>query len=217
MKNWCIFCQEQLDPSIAEQFMVLDQKHKSRIIYQNKRVFVVPGLGPQVYPYVLVVTKEHISSLAESNSQDRADILDALHVLLELKIYPSETICIFENGGCGVEGSSCIDHCHIHVVDGKFDINRVFSSIKKDAKQAELSRANPPFNSSPYLFSGSFSGGEKVNGWVSKDTSGGRQYFRRILAALLKSDEWDWRLNMNSQWMTLLINEVKNKSVKSNC
>jgi len=204
----CVFCKENEDPSSSMAFLPQDWPYASRVIYSNANVYVVPGVGPQVYPYSLVVTRRHFTSFADSTKEEREALLDALNALLSFNVYPSGSVCVFEHGGCSGTTTGCLDHCHIHVVDSAFDLENALQHYARSAVPATLS-AITSFPKSPrYLFAASFSGGSEIQGTFYSGQPPLRQYFRRLLAMLTGSTEWNWRLGMNADWMIQLTRAV---------
>jgi hypothetical protein len=182
------------------------------VIYADDSVIAIPGLGPQVYPYVLVVTRRHFSGFADSTPSERQALLDALHALLSLGIYPSQSLCVFEHGGCGGMTIGCIDHCHMHVVDGAFALHDALAARVVDVSPASLSATEVLRPADRYLFAGPFGGGRCITGVLTHVIPPSRQYFRQLLAAELGSDEWDWSLRMNEAWVLRLVAEVAAKT-----
>lgn len=61
----CIFCAEIDQPDIVKTVFGSYFRHKHRIIYADDNILAIPGYGPQVYPYILALTKRHIPSFWE--------------------------------------------------------------------------------------------------------------------------------------------------------
>ena len=80
----CVFCNDAEDPSYANCFLGSDWPYNGRIITQTDTVFVVPGYGPQVFPYALIITNRHITSLAQTTKRERNDIFECLSRLQAL-------------------------------------------------------------------------------------------------------------------------------------
>ena len=57
----CIFCNLDFD------------KIENTIIYETENFFVIPTVGALVDGYVLIVTKEHMNSLAELNDEQKRE------------------------------------------------------------------------------------------------------------------------------------------------
>src|ERR1035441_3956898 len=117
----CVFCLEGQDPEFANIFLGDDWPYKGRVLVSNERMYAIPGYGPQVFPYVLIVSRRHFSSLAESDSSERESLFRVLSRLRMLRIFGPRPLCVFEHGGCGGSTQSCIDHFHLHVVDGSLN------------------------------------------------------------------------------------------------
>lgn len=206
--NFCVFCRENEEPSSALGFLPSPWPYASRIIYSNPGVYVIPGLGPQVYPYALIVTRYHLTSLADTTRAQRSSLLQALNALLTSNLFPSGELCVFEHGGCGNNTNGCVDHCHLHVIDGKYPLEQILAANAEDAIPICMSEEHPLPRFSHYLFAGCFKGGENLCGTLSPSKPLHRQYFRRILAKLTHTGDWNWRLRMNDDWLLRLADEA---------
>jgi len=178
----------------------------SRIVHMNEKVFVIPGVGPQVYPYLLLLTRRHIVSLAIATLVERRGLIAALDWLLQSGVYPSPSLTVFEHGGCGGnDGASCVDHAHMHVIDGAYDLQSMFEA-RMETAPADFSSDISLLDAERYVFVGRYAGGGTIHGAVS----GGvlpKQFCRRLLATVV-GGPWNWRLKMHEDWVTKLVREL---------
>ena len=208
LSDLCVFCDEARDPSRALEFLPEEWPYRSRVLYVNEETFVVPGLGPQVYPYALVISRRHFTSFGLASRQERKCVLDSLRYLLALGVYPSGELQLFEHGGCGLGGSACIEHFHLHVVDSAVRILQAFERKRGDAKRVVISEELALRGGEQYLFVGTFDGQGAIRGLKAEATGAGRQYFRREIARLTGGADWDWRWQLGGPLMLRFAQEV---------
>jgi hypothetical protein len=156
------------------------------------------GLGALVFPYILFVTKRHITGIDMASVQELAELREMLDSCLGSKLFPSGRLSLFEHGGSGGESCSCVDHCHIHVVDGAFDLASLLSTARSAAVAWSVEFDEPgkfPVTA-PYVWAGRYhQGSENIEAFVHPAAGLGQQYFRRLLAAWIGTDHWNWRLS----------------------
>jgi diadenosine tetraphosphate (Ap4A) HIT family hydrolase len=201
----CPFCTELMNPA-AFRRVQHDWPFDSRIVHINEKAFVIPGVGPQVYPYLLVLTRRHIVSLATTTPVERRKLIAALDWLLQSGVYPSSSLTVFEHGGCGGNDSaSCVDHAHMHVIDGTHDLPSLFRA-RTETAPAEFSGDVSLPDVERYVFVGRYAGGGTIHGAVSEAVFP-KQFCRRLLATLV-GGPWNWRLKMHEEWVTKLVREL---------
>ncbi|MEQ1830837.1 MAG: hypothetical protein ABL921_33120 [Pirellula sp.] len=149
-------------------------------------------------PYVLISTFRHCLSLTELTPGELVDVSRAFNILLESKLFPSGKLTFFEHGGKSTTDSvSCIDHFHIHVIDGSIDLRRMFVLDYPEVVLVRASEFLDARHSSGYLLAGVFEGGEDIAALRIEKPSCGNQYFRRLLGNRVGSPNWNWRLDYN--------------------
>src|SRR5947209_6139161 len=119
----CIFCLEARSPESANGFLGASWPYNGRVIVSNDFMYAVPGYGPQVFPYVLVISRRHFDSLARSTRPERIAIIDILEHLRTMPMFSTSRLCVFEHGGCTTDTHSCLEHFHLHVVDASIDLS----------------------------------------------------------------------------------------------
>lgn len=203
--DYCPFCNELADPAIFAREQP-GWPFASRIVHRNDRAFVLPGIGPQVYPYFLILTRRHTLAMASATPAERAGVLTALDWLVSTGLYSSPELTVFEHGGCGgTDGSSCLDHAHVHVIDGQFNLLELFrahvpthpATLSVDDGLPQLAR---------YVFIGRYDK-HRISGYVSEAVVP-RQYCRRLLATIV-GGAWNWRLRMHEEWVLRSVSELR--------
>ena len=188
----CIFCKEGSNFSYAKTFLGESWPYNNRIVFSDEYIFSVVGYGPQVDPYILIIPYRHINSMAEMDMNERQSFKNCLTFLSkEGRVGPH--ICIFEHGGESAKGSSSIDHCHIHVIDAKWNL---YDTIKWDyyVTLNDLDDLNS-FNGKTYLLIGKYSFGE-IQIKITTDNINEHQYFRKRLAEIIGNNKWNWKENL---------------------
>lgn len=184
-----------------------DAPIQNRILTWDGDAFLAAGLGAMVYPYVLFVTRRHITGFVDSNQDERKSFIHMLEACVSSGLFPSGNLALFEHGGHGDDTCSCVDHCHIHIVDGRFDLMRLMEEAKPASERYTYGMKKIESTpNGPYLWAGRFhSGSGSIDGVVHPAAGHGRQYFRRVLAAWTRSEEWDWRLFPNWEQVRRLL------------
>jgi len=128
---------------------------------------------------------------------------------------------VFEHGG-GIdvsEGgvSACLEHCHLHIIDGQFDLQSDLAATFPSAAPVAIDRDGAFSADLGYLFAGLYVGEGRISGKIVAKPSCGSQFFRRLLAAKVKSYEWDWRLAPNPDIAAKLVQQwgITLKQVRS--
>ena len=199
----CVICSELRAPQLFHRIARHPWPWESRVLFTTGNVVAIPGIGPLVYPYVLLVTQRHIDALAETKPDELEDIFRALAFLESSGVFPSGRLAVFEHGGCTRGSASCIDHFHLHVIDSKYSVEPALiadyevNPLSGDAHGLALPQGG-------YLFAGGYESG-KIHGSVAQSSDASSQYFRQRLSELAGQPHWNWRLQMNSHWMSGLM------------
>lgn len=103
----CIFCK------------IANGEIPSKKVYEDEKVCAFYDLDPQAPIHVLIIPKEHISSVMELN-EENADIVS--HIFLVAKKLAQELN--LEKGfrlvnNCGEEGGQSVMHLHFHLLGGR--------------------------------------------------------------------------------------------------
>lgn len=206
----CIFCEEIENPKIAKKLFGESFAYDNRIIYSDENILVIPGYGPQVYPYILVMTRRHTPSFLDITANEKRSFFDFFEILLDSGLYQGNSVCVFEHGGDPRNGCSSVTHCHLHVIEEKYGL---FEKIdwKEDQKNITLTKSSRLVRHDNYLLIGKYEAGQfhmKLNTRPANE----HQYFRKKLSHLLGVSEWDWRIGMNNErYVPKLIEEARRK------
>lgn len=200
MTSSCIFCREAIDPQAARSFLRADWPFEDRLLVEFPRVFAIPGYGPQIFPYVLLVTRRHIISLSQLEVDERRELLEIISVVAER--LGLAALAVFEHAGCR-DFHSCVEHFHLHLVPPVFDLRRSLAEF--DHTDVVIRKEEGLEVEGAYLLAGWWRRStEVIEARIARVASKQDQFFRKELAGLLKQKKWDWRLGMNEEWMRML-------------
>lgn len=220
--NNCPFCAdtEELGPATgqpASDFIAIGR----RILEEGSHSYLAAGIGALVFPYVLFVTRRHVTGFDAASLQEKLELRSMLDRCLKSGLFPSGRLTLLEHGGIGSDSCNCVDHCHIHIVDGDLDVTKFLLLTKEPIESCPIrwDDHTPAFPKKPYLWVGSYQMGiRQVEGVACPAAEHGRQYFRRILAALIRSEQWDWRAFPNWDNIVKLVSawRAEETSTRSN-
>ena len=201
MNKECVFCNEGSDFSYSKSFLGDNWPFQNRVVYSDDYVFAIVGYSPQVCPYILIIPYRHIYSVAQMNKIELQAFINCLQFLSSSGAY-SSSLCFFEHGGSSEDGSSSIDHCHVHVIDNstKFYNSSSFTEFKKIHRISDLQ-----IYSKAYYLVGIFSE-DKLEMKAQEDNRHEHQYFRKVLAECLGEKQWNWKLDMR---FDMMVNSMK--------
>ena len=211
--NACVFCREGREPGSANLFLPPEWPCNGRVLFATDSLFMIPGYGPQVFPYILLVTKRHITSLAQANREERHDILSTLKCLRGCQSLGVESLFVFEHAGCQ-NIDSCIEHFHLHIIDGRHDLTAAFKDHSVYVTELTEFTELP---SSSYLMALKVEKGGIGPLIISKTAEKRDQFFRRALAEKIGRDVWDWRSGMNPHLMLKLMEKREALELEMNC
>ncbi len=166
------------------------------ILCETLSFFVIPDLGSIIEGYLLIITKEHLYSMAELKQEQLQELHTLINLLSEMatEIYGIMPI-IFEHGsppfGMNVVSQSSICHAHIHLVP--FGFNNSSQIIKEtDMHLFNGVESLNKFKMMSYIYYRT----PKKENYITTNQNLPRQYMRRKLAIEVdKNDKWDWREN----------------------
>ena len=104
-KEDCPFCQ------IAQGEM------ETEILYQEDSLVAFEDLEPQAPTHVLVIPKEHVTSLPEVPAQTLKQIMDATHTIAEQQGIAGSGYAVRVN--YGENAGQMVEHLHVHVIGGR--------------------------------------------------------------------------------------------------
>src|SRR3989344_6372974 len=200
MEELCPFCAELADPTYYQRKINPGWPFpEGRVMYRNDGTMVIPGHGPQVYPYALVIPFAHESSfadLSDLSEGQRQSVFSVLDWLTDLPVFGGD-VCVFEHGGGPDSTCQCIEHCHLHVVPGRWthSLQRALSTVvAEEADPIAIDVVSFEDMPSGYLFVGDYCRDSRrfIGTWVVPKKSE-PQLLRRLFAGCLGQNWWDWR------------------------
>lgn len=104
----CIFCK------------IANKEIPSKIIYEDDTIVVFQDIEPQAPVHVLIIPKQHISSLNDID-EDKAGIIS--HIFTQIPDLAKE-LGVHESGyrvvvNCGADGGQSVGHLHYHLLGGR--------------------------------------------------------------------------------------------------
>lgn len=181
----CLFC------NVLRQSPDDLQWHDQPLARVSEVGAVIAGLGAFVPGYVLVFPEQHVESCLSMSSRAHRAFTDLLNSTAErvAEVFGSPTI--FEHGTCAtgaVRRSACLDHAHIHIIPGSYELGDCVSPTIGTASYSSVQIARDP--DSGYLFLQ-----EPAADPVYASDPGISQFFRRQIAGQLgEPDDWDYLL-----------------------
>lgn len=104
----CIFCK------------IGKKEIPSTIVYENESIIAFKDLNPQAPIHILVVPKNHISSIndiTQENSSIIAEIFLSINEIVEKEGIKESGYRVISN--CGNDGCQSVQHLHFHILGGK--------------------------------------------------------------------------------------------------
>lgn len=104
----CIFCK------------IINKEIPSTIVYEDDKVIVFNDINPEAPVHVLIVPKQHISSVKEitgENAQCLIDIHNAANIVAAKLGIAEKGFRIINN--CGADAGQTVFHIHYHLVGGR--------------------------------------------------------------------------------------------------
>ncbi|RKD34741.1 histidine triad nucleotide-binding protein [Thermohalobacter berrensis] len=104
----CIFCK------------IINGEIPSDKVYEDEKVIAFNDINPQAPVHILVIPKEHISSIKEID-ENNGDIIKHIHLVINRiakeKGLDEKGFRIVNN--CGEEGGQTVGHLHYHLLGGR--------------------------------------------------------------------------------------------------
>lgn len=108
MHNDCLFCK------------IISGEVPSDKIYEDEKVYAFSDISPQAPIHIIIVPKEHISSVNEIYD-DNADVVGHIFAvaakLAKEKDFANDGYRIVNN--CGEHGGQTVGHLHFHLLAGR--------------------------------------------------------------------------------------------------
>ena len=185
----CLFCR------IAEGKADCEAHPENTVLLESDAFFVKPALGHFIEGYSLVVTKEHLRTMAELETPECVELETLLNVVSErLTTMYGSRICIFEHGAvCPTNrAGACIDHAHMHVVPTNCDVRARLRNFQEHRITSVSELRDFGNAGKSYIYYEHRPGDRRV---FTSDDRVPSQFMRRVLCDELGMPfEWDWRL-----------------------
>lgn len=197
----CCFCKEYLNTYNNQYYNSLGKRigFDSRVLTETSNWYAIPTLGCLTVGYVLLVCKQHYSSLATLNEKLYKEMLELKYEVEETLFQKLGLPCLaFEHGttDSGFVGANSVDHVHLHIVPFSKGIwpdlvkkNNLkgFSVVSSYEDLFLMWKNNLP---KTYLL---FQDINRVI-YYKPDASGtSSQFFRKCLVPYLNINQWDWK------------------------
>jgi ATP adenylyltransferase len=117
----CGICQEiqgRLPSEVCEGYFDLIRSNRN-ILFETRRLLVLPSVGPLNPSHVMVVPKKHVNSLAEAGSDYAQELSLAMEAIREHGAKRLQKRVVFFESGTGKlvsHSGGCIVHAHLHAV-----------------------------------------------------------------------------------------------------
>lgn len=109
MKN-CIFCGNDRSKSI------MDMGFPNPVVLETEHFYITPDFSPLFVGHLLVVTKEHLGSMAELDYACYEELNELKRVVLP-KLLASDNLIFFEHGSVKkIYSAATIEHAHLHAI-----------------------------------------------------------------------------------------------------
>jgi diadenosine tetraphosphate (Ap4A) HIT family hydrolase len=187
----CLFCE------IGERQAPLEGHPENVVLFESENFYVKPALGHFVEGYCLIVTKDHLVTMAELESDECVELENVLHELRRrLSTLYGQAVCVFEHGAaCPIyRAGACIDHAHIHVLPIQCDVTKSLSGFRASRISGfgEL-RSFAASGLESYIY---YEPEPATRLLYSCDERVSSQLMRRLICQRLGLDEhWDWRVS----------------------
>ncbi|MEO5368875.1 MAG: histidine triad nucleotide-binding protein [Magnetococcus sp. DMHC-1] len=108
MSEECVFCK------------IAQGEIPSRMVYEDDRVVAFHDINPQAPVHVLVIPRQHVTSLDSMTQHDR----DMAGYLLERTAHVARELRLADSGyrvsiNTGVHGGQEVFHIHLHILGGR--------------------------------------------------------------------------------------------------
>ncbi len=120
----CEFCSELNEHSLDSSFLkIYSGLIDNRVIFETAKFRVLPTLGQMFQNSLLIVSKEHIETMAKFDNESLEE-LNNLYSVLKNKLSSLGSVIGFEHGAYCENGGGCgIYHAHIHIIPLPSSVN----------------------------------------------------------------------------------------------
>ncbi len=213
----CEFCLEFSGSQAHEItfFHKIFPQEPDRILFETNNFVAFPGLGQIVEGYLLIITKNHYTSMGDLHERLYPELSWIIERTSEiLKSEYKLDVMQFEHGASryGQGGSCCIEHAHLHLAPLGVDVSPYI--VRKEARKVQ----NYPESTrdlleerKPYLYVNMpYDNGREELLLDASDLPS--QYMRQVIArAVGKADEWDWNIFLGKKEIESCLKKLKPK------
>ena len=205
----CPFCAEFDNDGVSIYGDMMGARLPSRIVYEDDHFIVMPPLGEFMEGGLLLLTREHIPSLAHlppAQFDHLERLLQAIQRVL-IKCWGVAPL-VFEHGPAAdwSKGVCCVDHAHLNIFPAPVQVHphlagRMNLSVASLSDLAKLRRAE--FG---YIFVQENDGSRRAYDGQDVPT----QLVRRIIATQLGfAERWHWRDYVGQEELLATYNALK--------
>ncbi len=186
----CLFCQ------IAKRQAPRERYPENIILFESDNFYVKPALGHFVEGYCLVISKEHLRTMAELSSKEAAELEEVLgETERQLTAIYKNGLCTFEHGAAcsSNRAGACIDHAHMHILPTSCDVTARLAALES-VRISELRELCDFANrGQSYIYYEPQPGERLVYACDDRVPS---QFMRRLICKQLDTNRnWDWRVS----------------------
>jgi diadenosine tetraphosphate (Ap4A) HIT family hydrolase len=198
----CEFCQQFLGAQTPLTIELDTKLSASSILLRGNGVITMAGVGPLTPGYALISPEEHYYSLGELPDVLLAEVTRQKEAITDILTHEFGSAICFEHGAINseVRGGSCIDHAHLHIIQGFPGFRELISKNYAEVELEDMGDLKRFVQQGkPYLFIQDVDGCRYAYDIPNRIPS---QYLRRIWArAVGRPKEWDWELFPNYELM----------------
>lgn len=186
----CLFCR------IVKRQAPVTGHPENVILLESDNFYVKPALGHFVEGYCLVVSKEHVRTMAELEVEEFAELEKVLgEVALRLTTLYKSGICTFEHGAvCPANrAGACIDHAHMHILPMDCAVTNQLEALRSNRISDLCELRDFGDRAQSYIYYEPQPGLRMV---YTCDERVPSQFMRRLLCEQLgMRRSWDWRVS----------------------
>lgn len=190
----CCFCTE-VETKLMPQMLGGYASSPSRIVAESGSFVALPSVSPLAAGHLLVLSKEHYTSLAQIQPEKYDEFMNFVRMLDSHLQRHCGSVLLFEHGvGSGRTGGCGITHAHLHLLplsrETSLDIKKqVAQNYHLCGPKKFQDFCSEPAREYSYLLFG-FNLDELFYVFSEEIPS---QYLRRMIATAQKLPSWDWR------------------------
>lgn len=189
----CPFCVEN-DFYIYKLFF--EKFNSKNLTIQSTQNFIVlPDIAPLVEGHLLIITLDHYSCFGRLPYKYWAELQDLKSYITRLLTKKYTKPIFFEHGpALPHRAGCCIDHAHIHCLPVDTELSStIYKNILRKRISSILELCNYTEKNISYLFYEANSDKQYIYPLPQELSILPSQYVRRVVAANLKLDKWDWK------------------------